>query len=104
MVYNDKEKVSEGYPMTLPTALVAEPQCFISITNTAACKEHKMLILTIKEGHCFHIGDDVAIQVETHRYDNDNFSTGQMKNQVRFNIDAPKSVTVLREEIYRKGS
>ncbi|MBV0934142.1 carbon storage regulator [Marinobacterium weihaiense] len=63
-----------------------------------------MLILTIKEGHCFHIGDDVVIQVEAHNYDRDDFSTGQMRNQVRLNIDAPKSVTVLREELYHSCS
>lgn len=58
-----------------------------------------MLILTIKEGHCIHIGDDVVMQVETHRYDNSDFSVGKMKGQVRFGIEEPKSVRVLREEL-----
>lgn len=63
-----------------------------------------MLILTIKEGHCIHIGDDVVMQVETHRYDHSDFSVGKMKGQVRFGIEAPKSVRVLREELCRKNA
>ncbi|HIF18744.1 MAG TPA: carbon storage regulator [Cycloclasticus sp.] len=50
-----------------------------------------MLILTRKVGESLVIGDDVSIIV-----------LGVKGNQVRIGIDAPKSVSVHREEIYTK--
>ncbi|KXJ45690.1 MAG: carbon storage regulator CsrA [Cycloclasticus sp.] len=50
-----------------------------------------MLILTRKVGESLVIGDDVSIIV-----------LGVKGNQVRIGVDAPKSVTVHREEIYNK--
>lgn len=50
-----------------------------------------MLILTRKVGESLMIGDDVSIIV-----------LGVKGNQVRIGVDAPKSVTVHREEIYNK--
>jgi len=50
-----------------------------------------MLILTRKVGESLVIGDDVSIIV-----------LGFKGNQVRIGVDAPKSVSVHREEIYNK--
>jgi len=50
-----------------------------------------MLILTRNVGESLVIGDDVSIIV-----------LGVKGNQVRIGVDAPKSVTVHREEIYNK--
>ena len=50
-----------------------------------------MLILTRKVGESLLIGDDVSVIV-----------LGVKGNQVRIGIDAPKSVSVHREEIYNK--
>lgn len=50
-----------------------------------------MLILTRKVGESLIIGDDVSIIV-----------LGVKGNQVRIGVDAPKSVSVHREEIYNK--
>ncbi|MEO1889910.1 MAG: carbon storage regulator CsrA [Cycloclasticus sp.] len=50
-----------------------------------------MLILTRKVGEALIIGDDVSIIV-----------LGVQGNQVRIGVDAPKSVSVHREEIYKK--
>jgi carbon storage regulator len=54
-------------------------------------KGDSMLILTRKVGESLVIGDDVSIIV-----------LGVKGNQVRIGIDAPKSVSVHREEIYTK--
>jgi carbon storage regulator (csrA) len=50
-----------------------------------------VLILTRKVGESLVIGDDVSIVV-----------LGVKGNQVRIGVDAPKSVSVHREEIYNK--
>ena len=50
-----------------------------------------MLILTRRVGETIVIGDDVIITV-----------LGIKGNQVRIGINAPKDVSVHREEIYRK--
>ena len=48
-----------------------------------------MLILTRRVGESLLIGDDVVVNV-----------LGVKGNQVRIGVDAPKDVTVHREEIY----
>lgn len=48
-----------------------------------------MLILTRKIGESIVIGDDIVIKV---------VETG--KNSVRIGIDAPKEITVLRQEVF----
>jgi len=50
-----------------------------------------MLILTRRVGENLRIGDEVAVTV-----------LGVKGNQVRIGVDAPKSVSVHREEIYQK--
>ena len=50
-----------------------------------------MLILTRRVGESVMIGDDVTITV-----------LGVKGNQVRLGINAPRSVAVHREEIYRR--
>jgi len=50
-----------------------------------------MLILTRKVGESLVIGDDVSVIV-----------LGVKGNQVRIGVDAPKSVSVHREEIYKR--
>jgi carbon storage regulator len=50
-----------------------------------------MLILTRRVGESLMIGDSIAVTV-----------LGLKGNQVRIGIDAPKSVTVHREEVFQK--
>lgn len=50
-----------------------------------------MLVLTRKLGETLVIGDDVKLQI-----------LGINGNQVRIGIDAPREVSVHREEIYQR--
>ncbi|MEE9335424.1 MAG: carbon storage regulator CsrA [Granulosicoccaceae bacterium] len=51
-----------------------------------------MLILTRRMGESIIIGDDVMLTV-----------VGISGSQVKFGIDAPKNITVHRQEIYNKN-
>lgn len=50
-----------------------------------------MLILTRRIGETLMVGDEIAVTV-----------LGVKGNQIRLGVDAPKSVTVHREEIYQR--
>ena len=64
----------------------------VTFTITAPFgKEQEMLILTRRVGETVMIGDDIAITV-----------LGVKGNQVRVGVNAPKEVSVHREEIYER--
>jgi carbon storage regulator len=72
--------------------LVASQEPKLSIpgyTNFMECGE--MLILTRRVGESLMIGDDVSITV-----------LGIKGNQVRLGVNAPKEISVHREEIYQR--
>ncbi|GJQ58228.1 MAG: carbon storage regulator [Candidatus Scalindua sp. AMX11] len=50
-----------------------------------------MLILTRKLGECVIIGDNIKLTVVEIN-----------KNQIKFGIEAPKSVAIHREEVFKK--
>jgi carbon storage regulator len=60
-------------------------------STTIVIKEECMLILTRKIGESLLIGEDISISVLSVR-----------GNQVKIGVDAPKEVTVHREEIYQR--
>jgi len=50
-----------------------------------------MLILSRKVGESIHVGDSVTVTV-----------LGVARGQVKIGIDAPRELTVHREEVYRR--
>jgi carbon storage regulator len=57
----------------------------------AACREDTMLILTRRVGETVVIGDEVQVTV-----------LGVKGNQVRLGVNAPRDVSVHRQEIYER--
>lgn len=62
------------------------------MVNAATTDERStMLILTRKVGEKLMVGDDISLVI-----------VGIRGNQVRIGVDAPKDVSVHREEIYQR--
>jgi carbon storage regulator len=61
------------------------------IWNVVYIKELEMLILTRRVGETLMVGDEVTVTV-----------LGVKGNQVRIGVNAPKDVSVHREEIYQR--
>lgn len=62
-----------------------------TVRNLHIRREATVLILTRKLGEVLHIGDDIKVTV-----------LNVKGNQVRLGIDAPKDVSVHREEVYER--
>ncbi len=74
--------------MTILLAILKTTVAFLS--SKSATRAAKMLILTRKAGESITIGDNVRVIIL------------EMKgNQVRVGIDAPRSIPVYREELFR---
>lgn len=63
----------------------------VTITSVKKDREIHMLILTRRVGETLMVGDDVTVTV-----------LGVKGNQVRIGVNAPKDVSVHREEIYQR--
>lgn len=50
-----------------------------------------MLILTRSQGQSIIIGDDITVTI-----------LGEQGSQIRIGVEAPKDITVHREEVYRR--
>lgn len=70
-----------------PTPFFSHAKAFYLLQN----KDFKMLILTRRTGETLMVGDEVTVTV-----------LGVKGNQVRIGVNAPKDVSVHREEIYER--